>query len=83
MQLDILTALKPELKARLVSDYAYLRLKLKCDEPLSNVAFKFNVRRYRPVLKSFGILNSRLVDGILVGRCRLTVSNPEVKARLV
>ena len=26
------------------------RLKLKCDEPLSNVAFKFNVRRYVAVV---------------------------------
>jgi len=25
-------------------------LKLKCDEPLSNVAFSFNVRRYNQVI---------------------------------
>ena len=42
-----LTVSKPELKysrARLVSQFQ--RLKLKCDEPLSNVAFNVNVRRY-------------------------------------
>ena len=36
---------KPELKARLVS-----ALKLRCDESLSNVAFKLNVRRYNKAL---------------------------------
>ena len=35
-----MTVSKPELKARIQ------RLKPKRDEPLSNVAFKFNMRRY-------------------------------------
>ena len=35
---------KPVLKALLVS-----ALKLKCDEPLSSVAFKFKLRRYTKV----------------------------------
>jgi hypothetical protein len=39
-----LTASKPELKARL--DSVIRALKLKCDEPLSIVAFNFNLRRY-------------------------------------
>jgi hypothetical protein len=41
-------------------------LKLRSDEPLSNFAFKFNLRRYilvAPVLRE-------------VGRCRLTLWNP-------
>ena len=55
-------------------------MKLKCDEPLSNVAFKFNVRRYNE--------ETRLSDEFRmyefkVGRCRLTVSKPELKGRLV
>jgi hypothetical protein len=37
-----LTVSKPELKSRLVS----VRLKLKCNELLSNFAFKLNLRRY-------------------------------------
>ena len=44
-RLTRLTASKPELKARLVSAINQ-RLKLKCDEPLSNVAFNVNVRHY-------------------------------------
>jgi hypothetical protein len=41
-----LTVSKPELKGRLVQ-----RLKLNCDEPLSNVAFNFNMRRYTKVYR--------------------------------
>jgi len=44
------------------------RLKLKHEELLSNFGFKFNLRRYTTVM---------------VGRCRLPVSKPELKARLV
>ena len=56
-------------------------MKLKCDEPLSNFAFKFNVRRYTKVVLQ---LQARF-DAMWakVGRCRLTVSKPELKARLV
>ena len=35
------------------------RLKLKCDEPLSNVAFKFNLRRYNVVLNGLDNLEAR------------------------
>ena len=41
------TVSEPELKARPVS--AISALKLKCNEPLSNVAFNFNLRRYNEV----------------------------------
>ena len=40
MQVD---PIKPTLRA-----LEYERLKLKCDELLSNVAFKINLRRYTP-----------------------------------
>jgi len=50
-------------------------LKLKCDEPLSNFAFNFNLRRYSKVLLS--------ECDSLVGRCRLTVSNPVLKEPMV
>ena len=67
-------------------------MKLKSDEPLSNFAFNYNLRRYIQ-----GGLNEDLVDLLVelekyerygggktkVGRCRLTVSKPELKARLV
>ena len=44
-------------------------LKLKCDEPLSNFAFKFNLRRY---IKD---IRARIAPAIYgsVGRCRLTL----------
>jgi len=53
-------------------------LKLKCDEVLSNFAFKFNLRRfieensnaYREGAKLGYFVKSQ------VGRCRLTLSNP-------
>jgi hypothetical protein len=48
------------------------RLKLKCDEPLSNFAFNFNLRRYTTVLNTRALCT---LDN-LVGRCRLTLSNP-------
>jgi len=46
-------------------------LKLTYDEPLPNFAFKFNLRRYMAVARG------------AVGRCRLPVSKPELKACLV
>jgi hypothetical protein len=67
-------------------------LKLKRDEPLSNVASNFNVRRYSTEQMAFRVviagtvgITFRLVTitHIAVGRCRLTVSNPVLKARLV
>ena len=46
-------------------------LKLRYDGPLSNFAFKFDLRRYT-------------TDGeLLVGRCRWTVSNPVLTAPTV
>ena len=45
MQVD---PMKPTLKAP-----GSERLKLKCDEPLSNFAFKFNLRRYIEGGRSF------------------------------
>ena len=49
------------------------RLKLKCDEPLSDFAFSFNLRHY----------SEAAAKELNVGRCRLTVSNLELKERLV
>jgi len=55
------------------------RLKLKHEELLSSFAFNFNLRLY--------ILNLQSAAGLtaldLVGRCRLTVSNPVLKAPVV
>jgi hypothetical protein len=50
-------------------------LKLTYDGPLSSFAFIFNLRRYT-MSKSKSSSSS-------VGRCRLTLSKPELKARLV
>jgi hypothetical protein len=61
---------KPELKSAVGVCNQSTRLKLKCDEPLLNVAFNFDLRRYSTALDE-------------VGRCRLTVSEPELKACLV
>jgi hypothetical protein len=82
-------------------------LKLNYDEPLSNVAFNFNLRRYtmgaaiKRVWPSTAHLlcvyhiNQNLIDHAAqlfpykkdekakVGRCMLTASKPELKARLV
>jgi hypothetical protein len=59
-------------------------LKLKCDEPLSNVAFNFNLRRYNAAEleahKAEALNAERRHE---VGRCRLIASKPELKARLV
>ena len=62
------------------------RLKLKCDEPLSKFAFNVDLRRYRTELeKALAVINVAAVEfkRSKVGRCRLTVSKPELKARLV
>jgi hypothetical protein len=54
---------KPTLKAPETE-----RLKLKCEELLSDYAFKFNLRRYT-------VDTGKCVAA--VGRCRLPVSEPE------
>ena len=64
MQLD---PIKPTLKAPGPN-----LLTLKCDEPLSTFAFKFNLRRYNQSL----IRDDTNWFYIVVGRCRLTRSNP-------
>jgi hypothetical protein len=49
---------------------------LKSDEPLSNVAFKFNLRRYN-VEALFQLANVYdMMGNYKVRRCRLTLSNP-------
>jgi len=55
--------IKPTLKAPGIK-----LLKLKYDKPLSNVAFKFNLRRHNKGMNVIP-LNE-------VGWCRLTLSNP-------
>jgi len=67
---------KPALKAP-----GTKRLKLKYDEPLSNFAVKFMLRRYSEVLQKGG----KHMPGVppKVRRCRLTVSNPALKAPMV
>jgi len=45
-------------------------LKLKWDIVLSTFAFKFNMRRYTEVLPA------QVMQRILAGRCRLTLSHP-------
>jgi len=74
-----LTVSKPELKARLLSALEAT----KYDEPLSNFAFNFNLRRYNAVVPYqvirvlCGEINygGRVTDD-KVGRCCLTLSNP-------
>ena len=65
-----LTLSNPVLKAPMVQ-----RLKLKYDEPPSNFAFKFNLRRYTTVL-SYNAGESGGFKEIVVGRCRFTLTNP-------
>jgi len=69
--------MKPVLKAP-----GAMLLKLRYDEPLSNLAFNFNLRRYITVNVSFPsykradhLFAIATVD-ITVGRCRLTLSIP-------
>jgi len=82
--------IKPTLKAP-----GTKRLKLKHDEPLSNFAFKFNLRRYTKET-TWGPLEEVIAVGFAytfkiyardrfgtlittVGRCRLNLSNPRRK----
>ena len=71
MQVD---SIKPTVKAP-----GTKRLKLNCDAPLSNVAFNFELRRYTKAGLASAVL-AGLEAGAdvqaLVGRCRLTLSNP-------
>ena len=54
------------------------RLELKYDEPPSNFAFKFNLRRYKmAIIDLTGQMEeATLIPGVTikVGRCRLTLS---------
>jgi hypothetical protein len=56
------------------------RLKRKYDERLSNFGFDLNLRRYNAVCLEHGIdpamLVSKALAEFVVGRCRLTLSNP-------
>jgi hypothetical protein len=64
--------IKPTLKAP-----GTKRLKLDYDEPLSEFAFKFNLRRYNTVVHvhpSLGLAAGGVP--LTVGRCKLTLSNP-------
>jgi hypothetical protein len=76
--------IKPTLKA-----HGTKRLNLKYDEVLSSFAFKFNLRRYNPVANQrsletlLALVEKARVKGgkrgatqAVVGRCRLTLSNP-------
>jgi len=54
-------------------------LKLNCVEPLSNLAFNFNLRHYI----EFTSFYTRYEDVVEVGRCRSTVSDLKLKPRLV
>jgi hypothetical protein len=56
-------------------------VKLNKYELLSSCAFKCNVRHYSKGTGVGGYCDHELGDQ--VGRCRLTVSNPELKAHLV
>jgi len=61
-------------------------LKLQYDEPLSNFAFNFYLRRYITEPGSVALPRAAGAAGaalIMAGRCRLTVSKPVLKARLV
>jgi hypothetical protein len=52
-------------------------LTLKYDEPLSNFAFNFNLRRYTTCYPLDTLKSQMSVrGGLKVGRCRLTLSNP-------
>jgi hypothetical protein len=56
-----------------------MRLKLNCDKLLSTSAFKFNLRRY---MKARDRVQTQILARVwlclwhMVGRCRLTLSNP-------
>jgi len=69
VQLD---PIKPTLKAP-----GMRPLKLTYDKPLSNFAFKFNLRRYmKAEAPSKPTMPPKLLYLSEVGRCKLTLSNP-------
>ena len=80
--------IKPTLKAPVT-----MRLILQYDELLSNVAFNFNLRRcskahgwaweYQLNQLSIDKVEVMSTSRVMVGRCMLPVSKPELKARLV
>jgi hypothetical protein len=55
-------------------------LKLKYDEPDSNLAFNFHLHHYT---KAAGFLRQAADAGHTVGRCGFTLSKSVLKARLV
>ena len=65
MQVD---PIKPKLKAP-----GTKRLKLQCDEALSNFSFTFNLHRYS---KARAMKAEAAMAANMVGRCRLNLSNP-------
>jgi len=81
-----LTASKPVLKVQCLW---FQRLKLQYDELLSNFAFNFNLRRYikaasslvKVVMRRRTFFSSTWLLSRKAGRCRLTVSKPELKAQ--
>ena len=44
-------------------------MKLKCDEPLSNCAFNFNLRRYTEVAAQKALDEVIIPAAVKVGRC--------------
>jgi hypothetical protein len=61
-------------------------LKLLNEAPVSNFAFSFNLRHYTSVLQAVTYFSQRSAPYAVpdeVGRCRLPVSQPVLKARLV
>jgi ABC-type Mn2+/Zn2+ transport system ATPase subunit len=73
------TVSKPELKAQRAW-FQSTRLKLKCDEPLPNVFFNFNVRRYTMVGAN-GAGKTTLLKNI-VGELGRVVQVDSIKTRV-
>ena len=64
-----LDPIKPTLRAPGIK-----RLKLKCEVPLSNFAFKFNLRRHDKGGDAAAMTNRFMYKAFaMVGRCRLTL----------
>ena len=54
-------------------------MKIKCDEPLSNVAFNFNLRRYSEEVGDFAVGGSATVSGLKLFGNVLTLHGGAVK----
>ena len=67
MQVDLI---KPTVKAHQTK-----RLELKCDDPLSSSGFNLNLRRHNKEDGALKVLEPEVL-GSMVGRCRLSLSNP-------